>query len=248
MEIVNPKASRFYNLDKSILTLPGYVFWKDINGHYLGCNDSLCELAGVSSPGDVQGQTDSSLPWATDHQFFRDNDQQVQKRKQTCCFIEPSGLPNNVIQNILSVKAPLIAMDGSVAGVIGASIPIEEKWLHDSMQKFTHFAKTLSLHLEPRLIARIMMKIVHLNSDKVLKEAHLFDYGAVIFSLREAQCLHYFLNHYSAQKTSEKLFISKKTVEFHLAKIKEKLNCNDMSKMTNLAINYGFIDLMFMKF
>lgn len=75
-----------------------------------------------------------------------------------------------------------------------------------------------------------------------------FDYGRVVFSYREAQCLHYFLHHYSAQKTSEKVFISKKTVEFHLSRIKEKLSCHDSSQITKLAVDYGFIDLLFMKF
>lgn len=96
---------------------------------------------------------------------------------------------------------------------------------------------------------QIVTQIINTNNCKKQwdKERKLFDYGKVIFSLREAQCLHYFFNHYPAEKTFKEIFISKKTVEFHLAKIKQKLNCVDTSELTNLAIDHGFIDLMFIQ-
>lgn len=248
IEIINYKSNQYLNLNKSLLSLPGYVFWKDINGYFLGCNDLFCELTKVLSNQDIQGKTDLDFSWNMYQPSIRNDDQQVQKLQKTCCFIEAIRLSNNDIQNLLTVKAPLMAMDGSIAGVIAACIPLEEKGFHDSLKKFFNFSEKFNLNLEPRLMSRIIAKIVQLNENQGYKASHFFDYEAVVFSLREAQCLHYFFNHYSAQKTSEQLFISKKTVEFHLANIKEKLNCYDTSRITEIAVNLGFIDLMFMTF
>lgn len=93
-----------------------------------------------------------------------------------------------------------------------------------------------------------MYQPIQLQFESSKKLTTTFDYGKVVFTYREAQCLHYFLHHYSAKKTGDKIYISQKTVEFHLAKIKCKLGCKESSQIIKLALQYGFIDLMFMQF
>lgn len=141
-------------------------------------------------------------------------------------------------------------MDGALVGTLGIALSFQEKSVNEFLQEILKITSILNICIKHELMIRLITQIMHLNSvQKGLKlENQFFDYGHVVCSYREAQCLHYFLNHYSAQKTSEKLFISPKTVEFHLAKIKEKLNCYDTYQITQLAVNYGFIDLMFMRF
>ncbi|WP_347252308.1 LuxR C-terminal-related transcriptional regulator [Legionella sp.] len=141
-------------------------------------------------------------------------------------------------------------MDGALVGTLGIALSFQEKSVNEFLQEILKITSILNICIKHELMIRLITQIMHLNSvQKGLKlENQFFDYGHVVFSYREAQCLHYFLNHYSAQKTSEKLFISPKKVEFHLAKIKEKLNCYDTYQITQLAVNYGFIDLMFMRF
>lgn len=43
--------------------IPQYIFWKDRNSVYLGCNRRWAEMAGIGEPEDVVGLTDAELPW-----------------------------------------------------------------------------------------------------------------------------------------------------------------------------------------
>ncbi len=52
--------------------LPECIFWKDINGVYLGCNSKFAEIAGVGSPENIVGKNDYELPWKKkETDFFR---------------------------------------------------------------------------------------------------------------------------------------------------------------------------------
>lgn len=72
-----------------------------------------------------------------------------------------------------------------------------------------------------------------------------FQFTHLQFSQREAQILKHFLQGQSAKEIGQWITLSPKTVEFHLAKIKQKLNCHKRSQIYQAAISYGFIDLIF---
>lgn len=49
---------------QSILdNIPQRVFWKDIAGQYLGCNQAFANDAGLTSPEEIAKKTDAELPW-----------------------------------------------------------------------------------------------------------------------------------------------------------------------------------------
>jgi two-component system sensor histidine kinase/response regulator len=55
---------------QSILdNVPQRVFWKDRNGYYLGCNQAFANDAGLASPEEVAGKTDTELPWREEWAF-----------------------------------------------------------------------------------------------------------------------------------------------------------------------------------
>jgi PAS domain S-box-containing protein len=59
-------------------TFPLAVFWKDINGHYQGCNDKFLADSGYPSVTEVIGKTDFDMPWAESFApLFRESDQVV---------------------------------------------------------------------------------------------------------------------------------------------------------------------------
>lgn len=74
-----------------------------------------------------------------------------------------------------------------------------------------------------------------------------YTYTDFILTAREAFVLKHFLLGKTAKETALKSDISAKTVEFHLAKIKEKLNCHRRSDIYQAALQYGFIHLIFDK-
>jgi len=42
--------------------IPQFIFWKDGNSVYLGCNRNFAQVAGVGSPENIVGKT-YDLPW-----------------------------------------------------------------------------------------------------------------------------------------------------------------------------------------
>ena len=43
--------------------LPGYLFYKNTDSVYLGCNLNFAELVGLNDPDDIIGKSDHELPW-----------------------------------------------------------------------------------------------------------------------------------------------------------------------------------------
>ncbi|WP_372775371.1 PAS domain-containing protein [Mangrovibacterium sp.] len=48
-------------LDSIVQKLPIAIFWKDLDFKFMGCNQLFCDYAGLSSPEDIVGLTDSDL-------------------------------------------------------------------------------------------------------------------------------------------------------------------------------------------
>lgn len=61
MKTVN--IDKHLNLSALLQILPGSVYWEDINGVYLGCNESMAHMAGFHSPREMIGKTDYDMPW-----------------------------------------------------------------------------------------------------------------------------------------------------------------------------------------
>ena len=52
-------------LRQIILNVPNYIFWKDINLIYRGCNYNFARAAGFDSPDQVIGKSDDEMKWAS---------------------------------------------------------------------------------------------------------------------------------------------------------------------------------------
>ena len=76
-------------------------------------------------------------------------------------------------------------------------------------------------------------------------EDDVYHYQNITFTKREASVLKYLLLGKTSKETSDLIHISAKTVEFHLANIKEKLGLKLRSELFQAAISYGYIHLMF---
>jgi PAS domain S-box-containing protein len=110
-------------------TIPEYVFWKDLDSVYLGCNENFALVSGVGSPDDIIGKTDFDLAWReVEIKLFRALDKEV---------IE-SNLPQmNIISPQLQADGrdawievnvvPMHDEDGKVMGVLGTYQDITEK-------------------------------------------------------------------------------------------------------------------------
>jgi PAS domain S-box-containing protein len=110
--------------------MPGSVYWKDLHGKYLGCNQSVADFAGVSSPEEVIGKDDfelfSHLISTEEIEIARLNDRKVIESRHSICVEESYTLPEGGTSIFLVYKAPLRNENGEVFGVIGTSLNITE--------------------------------------------------------------------------------------------------------------------------
>lgn len=103
--------AQVYHLDSIIKNAPGLIYyWKDRNSVHLGCNNSFAQLAGLKSCEEVVGKTDFDLPWKSQADSYRKDDQQV---------IE-SGKPKSNIEDLL------IAADGTTRIVVANKVPLRD--------------------------------------------------------------------------------------------------------------------------
>lgn len=111
---------------------PGFVYWKNIDSVYIGCNQNFATLIGMEVPDDVIGLHESEMPWATitpdtvKHNI--DADSKVLKSKERVITEESIGIKN---QNGLSIilrseKLPLIDKNGIIVGILGVSVDITD--------------------------------------------------------------------------------------------------------------------------
>ncbi|HAT3877889.1 TPA: PAS domain-containing protein [Legionella pneumophila] len=132
----DPPSSTAQNLLSSIIkSLPGSIYWKDMDGKYLGCNDTTLQMAGMDS---VVGKTDFDLPWADDAQILRDNDRRVMTLNEPLEVEENVTIADGHRVTILTRKAPLHDENGNVIGIIGTSLNITHRKEQESKLISTH--------------------------------------------------------------------------------------------------------------
>jgi PAS domain S-box-containing protein len=121
-------------LEAIIARMPGYVYWKNREGVYLGCNDNLVNMVGLNSRRNLIGKTDIELA-KTSNWFrglansFRDVDIKVMETGKEILNVEelPFKHANGSIIYELTNKVPLRNNEGEVIGVLGISIDISKR-------------------------------------------------------------------------------------------------------------------------
>ena len=109
--------------------IPSFIFWKDRNSVYMGCNMNFARSAGFSHPREVVGKTDFDLPWSEEESlFFRKIDQEVMTSGMPQLNIEePQTIEGGHHRWLLTNKIPLRNSQGEVTGVLGTYEDITER-------------------------------------------------------------------------------------------------------------------------
>jgi len=104
-----------------ISSVPFFVFWKDRDGVFRGCNDKFAQLAGLRGPDDIVGKTDYDMPWTKEQSdLYRGDDLGVIASGKPKLDIEETNLDADGHEKvILTSKVPLQAEDGGIIGVLG---------------------------------------------------------------------------------------------------------------------------------
>ncbi|MFE4105115.1 PAS domain-containing protein [Almyronema epifaneia] len=109
--------------------IPQYIFWKDRNSVYLGCNRRWAEMAGIQDPEAVIGLTDEDLPWTEEQKsWYLECDRQVMESDIAMLSIKQSQLQadNRLTWREVN-KLPLHDATGKVIGLLGTIEDITDR-------------------------------------------------------------------------------------------------------------------------
>lgn len=111
--------------------IPQFIFWKDRNSVYLGCNRNFAEVAGLASPDNIVGLTDYDLPWRKEEtEFFRECDRRVMEiNSPEYHIIEPLRQADGKESWVDTNKIPLHDAGGNVVGILATYEDITERRL-----------------------------------------------------------------------------------------------------------------------
>jgi len=122
------------NFELILRTVPGYVYWKDRNSVYLGCNQNVAILLGLPKTTDIVGKIESDLPWGNIAEIVnkgRADDQRVIETASSFITEDRLGIKNEYGLEIIlrTEKAPLFDEEKNIIAILGVGIDI-------TMQKY----------------------------------------------------------------------------------------------------------------
>lgn len=109
--------------------VPHYIFWKDVNSVFLGCNRLFADAAGLSDPDDVIGKTDYDLPWQKHESdaYVADDRQVISSQCSKLNIEEQQTLNDGREITLLTSKVPLYDLDNKVSGVLAVYTDITDR-------------------------------------------------------------------------------------------------------------------------
>lgn len=127
IELAKMKSIAEAYLQNAVEHIPGSIYWKNLEGVYLGCNQAFADRAHLASPEEVIGKSENDMPW---------QDKIVEIQAVECGVIAEGQSQEIEETNIfehdkktvyLTKKSPLYDNEGKIIGLISASFDITER-------------------------------------------------------------------------------------------------------------------------
>jgi PAS domain S-box-containing protein len=122
-----PTKGEYYELLLEVIRLrqivenmPGNLYWKNLNGVYLGCNDNLKNILG-----DISGKTLYQLVDNEEAEKIEQLDNVVIESDKEQ-FIEETTIVDGVKRTFLTRKRPMYDFNSQIVGLIGLSIDVTD--------------------------------------------------------------------------------------------------------------------------
>ena len=113
-------------LETIIENAPISVFWKDLNGAYIGANSKFLELINLQNRKDLIGKKDSDLNFPEKEEFVNDDKLIIETKKAKLNYIEKVTVKNNIVKIVNTSKVPLLNFEGNVIGILAITQDITE--------------------------------------------------------------------------------------------------------------------------
>ncbi|MBB71415.1 MAG: hypothetical protein CMF50_03355 [Legionellales bacterium] len=114
--------------EQLINSIPNFIFWKDLDLRFQGCNQLFAESVGMPHPDDVIGKTDFDFPWGKGQATkYREDDLEViQSQQAKLNIVEQQTQSDGSVRVMLVSKVPLFDKQQQVSGVLGIYTDITE--------------------------------------------------------------------------------------------------------------------------
>lgn len=212
---------------KTLHSYPGYYFCKNTDLYYEDANEQYLSVLGIKNIENLIGVSDYSLPIGellVDG--YRSHDRDALEGINYH-ILEPFNDHTGKIMFFLTYKQAYCGDNGKVKGVCCQAIP-------------------LGCNQNTKLIAHL---INNHGSSSLKIHPNLFNYygkGHLKEQLtsREIEVLYYLLQSYSAKDIARTLFLSCRTIEGHIDRLKDKLGCKKRSEIIELGKELGFTHII----
>lgn len=116
-------------LSSIINNLPHYIFWKDTNSIFLGCNQKFADSVGLKSPHDIIGKTDYDMPWKKEQStaYIKDDQRIIKTGMGKLNYEEHQRQTEGSEIVVLVSKVPMYDEEGQITGVLGIYTDISER-------------------------------------------------------------------------------------------------------------------------
>lgn len=191
-----------------LLKLPSNigVFWKDVKGHYLGCNDVVAEICKLKSRHDIVGKLDCDLPMQQEEATSLSNGDKKVIQSGAGTQFQYCITQENETLEFLTFKAPLYDSKGNVIGIYGIDSYLSNDKLHDFVRKMSIQPTTLK------------------------------QYVSAEFSKRKIDILYYLVIGMTAKQMAPKLGISHRTIEHHIENLRKYFSTQSRSELIAKAL------------
>ncbi|MDC7220956.1 MAG: PAS domain-containing protein [Spirochaetales bacterium] len=126
--------------------IPQFVFWKDRELVYRGCNSNFAKAAGMDVPENINGKSDFDLAWSREQaEAFRRDDRFVMDTGIAKYHIEEPQLQSDGRNRWLDTnKVPLKNEEGQIIGVLGTFEDITERLrLQEELKQFRNYLQKI---------------------------------------------------------------------------------------------------------
>lgn len=152
-------------LSSLIDSIDDLIFYKDLNGVYLGCNEAFISING-SKQKDLKGKTDFDFYPADVAKIYTDFDHQVLTSRHAISYENHSKLSNGQEFIFDTRKCPYFDPNGELLGVIGVVRDItKQKKTEEALQKaHTEIAQLISSLSSILIVLSSKYEVVHWNT------------------------------------------------------------------------------------
>lgn len=213
--------------DTVINNIPGMYYWTDHLSNFLLTNKTANTLFGIQHSDKLLGEPYETINCSAAEyaETFRKQDNLVFESKAPLKMLAYYGYSNGVCRLLCGQKQVL--KHQNKLGIVGHFMEIPTN--KDNKKIIELFFKD-----KQRYSNQDASFSYYLHEPKREK----------LFTKRQLEVLFFYIRGHSAKQIAKKLFIDSRTVEDHISKMKEKINCHTRQQLIESCINQGYLNML----